>query len=891
MRSSDIRRTFLDYFTARGHTPVPSSPLIPDDPTLLLTIAGMNQFTPYLLGDATPPAPRLTSVQKCVRTSDIDNVGRTTRHATFFEMLGNFSFGDYFKADAITYAWELLTRHYRLDPDRLWITVYTDDDEAVGLWRRVGVRDDRIQRLGTADNYWSMGVPGPAGPSSELCYDRGPAFGVEGGPAADPERYVELWNLVFMQDLRGEGGVKEDFPILGALPSRNIDTGLGLDRLAAILQDVETVCQTDLLAPTLALVQERAGRPFPGRDGSDASVSFQVVAEHARTTAFLIADGVLPGNEGRGYVLRRIMRRAIRHARSLGIDAPVLGAVTGSVVANLGGAWPELAAQRGLIEAVTTREEESFTGTLRQGGRLLDAAIGRARQAHSGRLSGETAFELHDTYGFPIELTVEAARAAGLDVDEERYATLLDAQRRRAREGGRGRDAATRRRTESYRELLARHGPTDFVGYTDDSTETELLAVLADGRPVGSAGEGDRVELVLRRSPFYAESGGQLGDGGRIRTADGALVEITDTRYGVAGLHVHTGRVGHAELRPGDPVLAEVDGARRAATARSHSATHVLHAMLRRVLGGHARQQGSLVAPGRLRFDFTHFAPVDQNELDTIGTLVDDYLLTDPEVRVWQASRAEAEAAGAIAFFGDRYGEQVRIVDIGDASRELCGGTHVGHGTQAGPVRILGESSVGAGVRRIEALTGGDALRYADTERRILAEVGRLVGARPEELVATLARRLDALATAEAALRRHRRDELDSIAGALLGRRRPVGAGWLVSDRRDDLTPAELRTVAGGVLARSPAGTPMVVVLATAQEGRAQLVAGLDRTLLDRGAQPRDLLAEAGRLVGGGAGGTGGLANAGGRHADRIGAALSRAEAAARNLLGSHPDR
>ncbi|MDG4789444.1 alanine--tRNA ligase [Micromonospora sp. WMMD1102] len=890
MRSSEIRRTFLDYFTERGHTSVPSSPLIPDNPTLLLTIAGMNQFTPYFLGESTPPARRLTSVQKCVRTSDIDNVGRTTRHATFFEMLGNFSFGDYFKTEAVAYAWELFTRHYQLDPERLWATVYTGDEETVDLWRRIGVPERRIQRLGMADNYWSTGVPGPAGPSSELCYDRGPAFGAEGGPAVDGERYVELWNLVFMQHRRGEGGVKEDFPILGDLPRRNIDTGLGLDRLAAILQDVETVCQTDLLAPTLHLVAELAGRPYPGRDGSLESVSFQVVAEHARSIAFLVADGVLPGNEGRGYVLRRIMRRAVRHARTLGITGPVLGAVTGSVVANLGEAWPELVDRRELVESVTAHEEEAFGGTLRQGGRLLDAAIGRARQTDAGRLSGETAFELHDTYGFPIDLTVEAARAAGLDVDRDRYATLLDEQRRRARDGGRNRGAAARRRTESYRELLDRHGRTDFVGYTDLHTGTELLAVLRDGRPVGSAGEGDRVELVLRRSPFYAESGGQVGDTGRIRTAEGGLVEITDTRYGLDGLHVQHGRVDSGEVRPGEPVTAEVDGARRAATERSHSATHVLHAMLRRVLGPHARQQGSLVAPGRLRFDFTHFAPVDGTALDTVGQLVDDYLLDDPEVRVWQASRAEAEAAGATAFFGDRYGEQVRIVDIGDASRELCGGTHVGHGTQAGPVRILGESSVGAGVRRIEALTGRDALRYADTERRLLAELGRLVGGRPDDLLDTLGRRLEALAEAEAALRRYRRAELDAIAGTLLGQHRAVGSGWLVGARRDDLTAAELRTVASGVLARSPAGTPTVVVLATADGDRAQFVAGLDRTLLDRGGRARDLLAEPGRLIGGGAGGTGPLANAGGRRADRVDEALSRAEAAAVALLTRHPN-
>jgi alanyl-tRNA synthetase len=536
MRSSDIRQTFFDFFTHRGHTRVPSSPLIPDDPTLLLANAGMNQFKPYFLGEVPPPYPRATTVQKCVRTSDIDNVGRTARHATFFEMLGNFAFGDYFKADAIGFAWDLLTEHYRLDVDRLWITVYRDDDEAEALWRRIGVPARRIQRLGMVDNFWSMGVPGPCGPSSEVCYDRGPAFGEEGGPAVNEERYIELWNLVFMQDLRGEGEGKEDFPILGELPTKNIDTGLGLDRLAAILQDVPTVCQTDLLAPTLATVEELAGRPFPGHGRGAESVSFQIVAEHARSTAFLIADGVLPSNEGRGYVLRRLMRRAIRHARGLGIEKPVLSAVTTSLIDNLGRDWPALDAQRALIEAVTTREEETFGTTLRQGTRLLDAAIGRTRTGGGSTLSGDTAFELHDTYGFPIDLTIEAAEAAGLTVDEDRYAGLLDEQRRRAKSTGKGRTSAALRRTDTYREIVARHGPTEFVGYTDTTAETSILSILDNGGPVVAAGEGQEIEFALRRSPCYAEAGGQVGDIGRVRTRGGRC----------RGHHGHAVRPGRA---------------------------------------------------------------------------------------------------------------------------------------------------------------------------------------------------------------------------------------------------------------------------------------------------------------------------------------------------------
>ncbi|MFI5936261.1 alanine--tRNA ligase [Actinoplanes sp. NPDC051494] len=880
MRSADIRKIFFDYFTSRGHTRVPSGSLVPADPTLLLANAGMNQFKPYFLGEVPPPYSRATSVQKCARTSDIDNVGRTTRHATFFEMLGNFSFGDYFKADAIRYAWELLTEHYRLDPEKLWITVYQDDDEAIELWRQVGVPAERIQRLGMDDNFWSMGVPGPCGPCSEICYDRGPAFGPAGGPETNGERYLEIWNLVFMQNLRGEGagGGKGDFPILGELPNKSIDTGLGLDRIAAILQDVDTVCETDLLAPTLAAVERLAGRRFPGRNGSDESVSFQIVTEHARSTAFLIADGVLPANEGRGYVLRRLMRRAIRHARSLGIDQPALADVVGSVIDNLGDDWPDLRAQRELITAVVSREEETFGVTLRQGTRLLDAAITRTRSSGGTQIMGETAFELHDTYGFPIELTLEAAQAAGLTVDEDRYATLLDEQRRRAKKSGKAQTAAAMRRQDTYREILAQHGRTDFVGYTDTSADTEILALLADGEPVLEASEGQQVEIVIGRSPFYAERGGQIGDIGTLTTSDGTTIEVTDTTYGLDGFHVLTGQVTAGQARPGQLAHAVVDAQRRAAIARSHSATHVLHAMLRRNLGDHARQQGSLVAPDRLRFDFTHFAPVEPARLQAIGTMINDYLLADPAVRVWHATRAEAEEAGAIAFFGDTYGERVRIVDIGDASRELCGGTHVAHGAQAGPVRILGESSIGAGLRRIEALTGRDAFQRADHERRLLDEVTHLLGSRPDDLITTLTKRLAALADAEKTLAEYRRRELENVATKLAGQRRVLDHGTLVAATVNDVTTAELRTLAVTVRELLPQEAAAGVVLATVSDGKSHLAAAINRVLLDHGVQARHILAEAATTIGGGAGGTGPLASAGGRNTTALKAALTQAE-------------
>src|SRR5574341_1857043 len=683
MNAKEIRSRFLNFFIEHGHRLVPSSPLIPNDPTLLLANAGMNQFKPYFLGEVVPDFTRATSVQKCFRTSDIENVGHTTRHLTFFEMLGNFSFGDYFKAGAIAYAYELVTERLGFEADRIWATVYLDDDEAAGLWRDVGVPAERIQRRGKDDNYWSMGVAGPCGPCSEVYYDRGPSHGREGGPIADEERYLEIWNLVFMQNLRDA-----DFNIVGDLPKKNIDTGMGLERVAFLLQGVEDVFESDLLAPILERTQAATGRVYGHAAAAD--LSLRVIAEHSRAASFLIADGVLPSNESRGYVLRRLLRRAIDHSRRLGASDQVMARIAGSVVDNLGDAWPELAAQRSLIEQVVASEEESFSRTLRQGSALLQSVIASTREQGATTLPGDTAVQLHDTYGFPFELTVEVAEDAGLQVDRDRFVGLL--------------------------------GP--------------------DGEELSGATEGQSLEVVLDRTPFYAESGGQVGDQGVIRTADGALLEVTDTQYGLEGFHVHTAKVVEGELRADQAVLAEVDGARRAATARSHTATHALHWALRRKLGDHAKQQGSLVDAGRLRFDFAHFSSVPHEHLLGVQETVNRRLVDDPEVKVWHTSLAEAEASGAIGLFGEKYGAVVRVVDIGDFSRELCGGTHVGHGSQVGPVVILGEASVGANLRRIEALTGLDELRWFDRERQLLAEMANLLRARPEDAPEQLRRRL-----------------------------------------------------------------------------------------------------------------------------------------------------
>jgi alanyl-tRNA synthetase len=614
-------------------------------------------------------------------------------------------------------------------------------------------------------------------------------------------------------------------------------------------------------------------------------VSFQVVAEHARSVTFLIADGVLPAKDGRGYILRRLMRRAIRHARLLGITGPVLPAATASVIATLGGAWPELAAHASLIEQVTTAEEESFTRTLTQGTRLLDAAITHTRGTGSAALAGETAFELHDTFGFPVELTLEAARDAGLTVDEDKFAGLLAEQQQRAKTGGKARTAQALRRQDAYRELAAQHGRTHFVGYGHLETEATVLGLISDGVTVPRAGQGTTVELILDRSPFYAESGGQVGDTGTIRTTGGAVVEVVDTKPGLEGFHVHTARVAEGEIRAGELAEAHVDEPRRKAVARSHSATHVLHAMLRQTLGEHARQHGSLVSPGRLRFDFAHFTAVGPSQLRGIEQLVNDHLLDDPEVRTWQASRADAEAAGAMALFGEKYGDKVRIVDIGGFSRELCGGTHVGHGSGVGPVRILGESSIGSNLRRVEALTGRDALTYHDGERHLLEELAGMLGTHPKDAPDTLRKRLTALAAAQEQLDQQRASELRDKATWLAAQARQIEGGTLVAEKITGAGPGELRQLAAETTSRIHPG-PAIVVLGLEHAGKALLTVAISASLAGRSIQAAQVIIRAAKAVGGGGGGTGPIASAGGRRPENLDQALSLAEEDAAQLLG-----
>ncbi len=882
MRSVDIRRSFLDFFRRHDHLVVPPSPLPTDDPTLLLTTAGMVPFKPYFLGTSTPPHSRLASLQKCVRTVDIENIGRTDRHTTFFEMLGNFSFGDYGRGELIPWAYEFLTGVLGLDPGRLWATVYLDDDEAVQAWRGVGLPDDRIQRLGAADNFWHTGVPGPCGPCSEVFYDRGPAFGREGGPAVDGERYLEIWGLVFMRDIRGEGE-GEDFPIVGALPRPCIDTGMGLDRMAIVLQDVANVHETDLVAPTLDRLAELGAGDV--RLDPERRRSARIVVDHVRAGTYLVADGVLPSNEGSGYVLRRLLRRATRHARVLGIDEPVIADLAGTIVDTVGPAWPELIEHRSLVGQAFRHEEESFGRTLRHGARLLDVAIRQTKDRAGEALPGSTAFELHDTYGFPVDLTLELAEEAGLSVDTDGFAALMDAQRRRAQEARQSRSGDG---SDAYHRLLGRTGRSLFVGHDALVADGRVRGLLRDGAEVPVAFEGQRVEVVLDQTPFYAEAGGQVGDTGRVLASDGAEGRVVDTRYGVDGLHVHVVEMMRGELGAGQEVRSVVDEDRRASLTRSHSATHVLHAVLRQRLGDHARQHGSLVAPGRLRFDFTHFAALDPDQLAAIEESVNDRLLSDPEVRIWEASREEAQHAGAVALFGETYGSVVRVVDIGDFSRELCGGTHVGHGSQAGPVRIVGEASVGSGVRRIEALSGMDALRHADRERQLLEQVAQLLGEpRRDHVVDRLRGRLEALARAERELADARQRELAAVAGRLADGRRESEARWYVAARvseRDVRHGDELQLVAEGVLERGPRDRPGAVVLGLVRDGKAQLLLAVNAAFADLGVPVRDVLAEAGRTIGGGAGGVGRIAHAGGRDTRRIDEALAQV---ARQLEGA----
>ncbi|MGO1048765.1 alanine--tRNA ligase [Crossiella sp. CA198] len=851
MQTHDIRQRFLDHFQRNGHRVVPSASLILDDPNLLFVNAGMVPFKPFFLGEAPPPSPTATSVQKCVRTLDIDEVGKTTRHNTFFQMAGNFSFGDYFKDGAIQLAWELVTTPaseggYGLDESVLWTTVYEDDDEAYDLWRnKIGVPKSRIIRLGKGPNFWSMGVPGPCGPCSEILIDRGPRYGpefVDQGDGAEPDgdRYMEFWNLVFMQNLRGEGTGKTDFPILGDLPAKSIDTGMGIERVAMLLQGVPNVYETDLIRPVIAKAEELSGRRY-GADQVD-DVRFRVIADHARSGVMLVGDGVTPGNEARGYVLRRLLRRIVRSIRLLGVQEPVLGEFTQVVADAMAPSYPELKADFDRIDAVMRAEEDAFLATLSSGSKIFDTAAQETRSGGSTQLPGDRAFQLHDTFGFPIDLTLEMAAEQGLTVDEEGFRTLMAEQRNRAKA-----DAAARKTGHGdltvYRSVLEQHGPTEFLGYTDLRSQARVVGLLVGGQPVAKAGAGTEVELVLDRTPFYAEGGGQIADTGRLLGA-GAELAVSDVQRSVPGLFVHRATVVSGEIGLDDVLEAEVDVARRNAIQRSHSATHLVHAAVRGAYGKRAAQAGSLNSPGRMRFDFTTPGPVSASVLAEVEEEVNAYLQEDVEVKSFTTTMDRALELGAMALFGEKYGDSVRVVDMGEYSRELCGGTHVRNIAQLGVVKLVGDASIGSGVHRVEALVGMDAVRHINKEHLLVTQLADQFKVPAAELPERISGVLAKLKAAEKTIEQLRVGEVLRSAGAIADRAIQLGELSVIAEQIPDGVPAgDLRALATEVRNRL-GNRPGVVALFSVDPDAAKVAFVLATT-----SAARDLGHAAGKLV------------------------------------------
>ncbi|MGH2689685.1 MAG: alanine--tRNA ligase, partial [Actinomycetota bacterium] len=782
---------------------------------------------------------------------------------------------DYFKADACRWAWELVTEGFGLAPDRLWATVYETDDEAAEIWEhQVGVPPERIVRRGREDNFWSMGVAGPCGPCSELLYDRGDAFGPAYDPAVgdlDDERYLEIWNLVFMQHLQDDAGT-----VVGDLPNRNVDTGAGLERIAAVLAGVPTAFQIDTLSQVLAAAEEVTGRPY--LEDPVADVSLRVLTDHARSMSFLIADGVLPGNEGRGYVLRRLIRRAVRHARLAGVDQPLLVSLTSKAVDVFGTAYPELERNRDLIARIVEKEESRFDQTLRQGLGMLEDEIAAATASGGGVIPGAVAFKLHDTYGFPLDLTREIAEDEGLSVDEAGFEAFMREQRDRAR-AARHAGADEAADDAALALVLSSHGRTDFIGYERTSGGGTLVGIVEGGVGAPVLAEGREGELVLDRTPFYPEGGGQIGDRGEITTATGTF-RVTDTRWGIPGVVVHQGKVTAGEVQVGQEVSAVVDPAHRQGSQQAHTATHMIHWVLRDTLGEHARQHGSLVEPGRLRFDFSHFEGVPRSALADIEEEVNRRVLSDNPVRAYETTYDYATSIGAMALFGEKYGDYVRVVEVGDYSKELCGGTHVAHTGQVGVVKLLGESSIGAGLRRVEALTGMDGLAYLNRQAESLRQAAALMRVEPDRLVEKLERTLEAIKGLESELSKQRSAGQEAEVATILASDavQPVGSLRLLTLRRDG-TVDELRKLA--IALRDKLGSG-VVLIGSARDGKANLVAGVTRDLTGRGVSAQAVLADAAPILGGGSGGRPDLAVAGGSNAGEIAAALETAERSAR---------
>ena len=881
MESAEIRARWLRFFetdNSQGlkHTVVPSASLIADDPNLLLVNAGMVPFKPYFLGEVTPPFKRATSVQKCVRTLDIDEVGKTTRHASFFQMCGNFSFGDYFKEGAIALAWELLTRPisdggYGFPEEKLWVTVYLDDDEAADIWhKKIGVPRERIQRRDMADNFWSMGVPGPCGPCSEIYFDRGPEYGVDGGPIADENRYLEIWNLVFMQNERGAGGGKDGYPILGELPAKSIDTGLGLERTAALLQGVENIYEIDTTMMILSRASELSGVKYGSSQNSD--VALRVIADHARTSAMLIGDGVTPGNEGRGYVLRRMMRRTIRNMRLLGVNDPIMSELTVAAISAMGPQYPELVSDKKRILSVSVSEEESFLQTLKSGTQIFDVASAAIKKSNKNQLPGDEAFKLHDTYGFPFDLTLEMAREVGLEVDEDGFRRLMNEQRDRAKADAKVKKSGHTDLSE-YKKIADKSGATTFLGYTDQKSESTIDGLLVDGLSVPSATIGQEIEVVLNRTPFYAEGGGQLADGGRITLSTGAVIEIDDVQTPVNGLSVHRGRVLSGEVTVGSQALAEIDIERRHAISRAHTATHMVHKAFRELLGETATQAGSENSPGRFRFDFPSTGAVPASVLNDVESRVNTLLLENLAVTSEVMSQNAAKKIGAMALFGEKYGDEVRVVSVGDWARELCGGTHVDRSGQLGVVKLLSESSIGAGVRRVEALVGVDAYKFLAREHILLNSLTEIVkGSKTEELpekISDLMNRIKEIEKELASVRSAQAmGQISQLAQSAIDIN---GISTVATVLADGVTGDDLRKIALDLRNRAEKS---VIALISSNDGKPVLVVAVSDAARASGMKAGALVKAGSTILGGGGGGKDDFAQGGGSDSSKSADAL-----------------
>ncbi|PXY05762.1 alanine--tRNA ligase [Corynebacterium striatum] len=886
MKTHEIRERFTQHFVKTGHEAVPSASLILDDPNLLFVNAGMVPFKPYFLGQQNPPFPNglATSIQKCVRTLDIEEVGITTRHNTFFQMAGNFSFGQYFKEGAIKNAWSLLTGSvedggFGLDPERLWVTVYLDDDEAADIWHeQVGVPRERIQRLGMEDNYWSMGIPGPCGPCSEIYYDRGPEYGAEGGPVADDNRYMEIWNLVFMQNERGEGIGKGNFEILGPLPKKNIDTGLGIERVACILQGVDNVYETDLLRPVIDAAEELTGAKY-GEGASDQdNIRFRVIADHSRTGMMLILDGVTPGNEGRGYILRRLLRRIIRSARLLGATAPSMERFMSTIMDTMTPSYPEIADNRERILRVAIAEEKAFLKTLESGTKLFDEAVealkSTSRAATPKILSGEKAFELHDTYGFPIDLTLEMAQEAGLEVDMDGFNEAMGEQRRRAKADNQAKKHG-HADLSLYREWVD-NNPTVFTGYETLTSDAKIIGLVRDGQKVNEVHEGEQVEVILDQSPLYAEAGGQTADRGRLYAGE-SLLEVGDVQKIGKKLWVHKATVTAGGIDLGASVTAEVDEKWRHGAVQAHSATHLIHAALRQVLGPTAVQAGSLNRPGYLRFDFNYTEQLSPAQLEEIALITNQAVDAHFAVNTIETSLDQAKQMGAMALFGENYGSQVRVVEMGGPfSIELCGGTHVTNTSEIGPVSVLGESSVGSGARRIEAYSGMDAFRYYSKETALVEGISRELKIQSEDLPERIAQLTEKLKAAEKQIDELHKARLMAQTADMIGGAITVNGFTVISVRLpNNVSGGDLRTVATDIKNRLGDEAGVVVLASENEGGKTPFIVGATKAAVARGIKAGDLVKTISGYVDGKGGGKPDMAQGSGANAEGLQAAFN----------------